>query len=162
MRIIHIQVDDSTDCYRPIYMIQALSCPHAAVKTNRLGNNIGNLSFYIFCIARAPSVTALLVFSRTKWDLFLHHKRMWGGGQQNTVSTRDLQRIRRMAQRTRTRPLCQECKSAKAKCSDYRPCSRCKRIMQGDCKPQADESDTNVRVAIRGRVNRCKISNSTN
>jgi hypothetical protein len=38
-----------------------------------------------------------------------------------------LQRARRMAQRTRAAIACPPCKASKAKCSDYRPCARCKK-----------------------------------
>jgi hypothetical protein len=38
-----------------------------------------------------------------------------------------LQRARRMAQRSRAATACLPCKASKAKCSDYRPCARCKK-----------------------------------
>ncbi len=38
-----------------------------------------------------------------------------------------LQRARRMAQRSRAAAACLPCKTSKARCSDYRPCARCKK-----------------------------------
>ncbi len=46
----------------------------------------------------------------------------------NHVSTRDLQKARRAAQRRRLAPACNRCEVAKAKCSESRPCRRCIRI----------------------------------
>ena len=41
------------------------------------------------------------------------------------VSSKDIQAARRMAQRNRAVLACARCKTAKTRCSDYRPCKRC-------------------------------------
>ena len=41
------------------------------------------------------------------------------------VSSKDLQKARRMAKRIRASVACARCKSAKSKCSDFRPCKHC-------------------------------------
>jgi hypothetical protein len=41
------------------------------------------------------------------------------------VSSRDLQKARRIAKRRRASVACNRCKAAKTKCSDYRPCKQC-------------------------------------
>ena len=43
----------------------------------------------------------------------------------NGVSSKDLQKARRIAKRNRTAVSCLRCKKSKVKCSDYRPCPRC-------------------------------------
>mmetsp|Transcript_42450 Transcript_42450/g.88785 ORF Transcript_42450/g.88785 Transcript_42450/m.88785 type:complete len:315 (-) Transcript_42450:249-1193(-) len=42
------------------------------------------------------------------------------------ISTKDLQKARRNAERKRTSVACARCKVGKTKCSDYRPCKNCK------------------------------------
>ena len=44
---------------------------------------------------------------------------------QNTVCSKDIQLARRNAKRNRAATACARCKSAKVKCSDYRPCKNC-------------------------------------
>ena len=42
-----------------------------------------------------------------------------------TPSSDDLQRARRFAKRTRTAEACSQCRLARTRCDDARPCSRC-------------------------------------
>ena len=42
-----------------------------------------------------------------------------------TVSSKQIQKARQMAKRSRTAVACVRCKAAKSKCSDYRPCKQC-------------------------------------
>ena len=42
------------------------------------------------------------------------------------LSSKDLLKIRRNVQRRRSKSACLRCKSQKIKCSDFRPCSKCK------------------------------------
>jgi hypothetical protein len=42
------------------------------------------------------------------------------------ISTKDLQKARRNAERKRSSVACAPCKAGKTKCSDYRPCKKCK------------------------------------
>ena len=44
-----------------------------------------------------------------------------------------LLRARRLAKRTRAEAACQLCKRSKLKCSDYRPCARCKKSGVATC-----------------------------
>ncbi len=44
-----------------------------------------------------------------------------------------LQRARRMALRSRAAVACLLCKASKARCSDYRPCARCKKTEAEMC-----------------------------
>jgi hypothetical protein len=44
---------------------------------------------------------------------------------QQDVTSRDIQYARQLAKRKRTRVACTQCKIAKLKCSDFRPCKRC-------------------------------------
>jgi hypothetical protein len=46
---------------------------------------------------------------------------------------RRLSRARRMAQRNRAGVACTRCKRGKVKCSDYRPCARCRNQRTNDC-----------------------------
>jgi hypothetical protein len=48
-----------------------------------------------------------------------------------------LSKARRLAQRKRAAAACLPCKSAKTKCSDYRPCSRCIKDEQRCIEPKA-------------------------
>jgi hypothetical protein len=41
------------------------------------------------------------------------------------VSSKELQKARQIAKRNRTSVACARCKTAKSKCTDYRPCKRC-------------------------------------
>ena len=50
----------------------------------------------------------------------------------SSVSSDAIRKARRFALRGRSAMACVPCKERKSKCSDYRPCSRCKRI-QRDC-----------------------------
>ena len=63
------------------------------------------------------------------------------------VSTDDLQKARRNAKRSRAFASCVSCKSARAQCSDYRPCKRCAGFGKGgDC---VDQNETNSKKAYR-------------
>ena len=42
-----------------------------------------------------------------------------------SVSSKQIQKARQMAKRCRTAVACVRCKTAKSKCSDYRPCKQC-------------------------------------
>ena len=42
-----------------------------------------------------------------------------------SVSSKEIQRVRRLAKRVRAALACARCKSFKVKCSDYRPCKQC-------------------------------------
>ena len=42
-----------------------------------------------------------------------------------TVSSKEIQRVRRLAKRVRAAVACARCKSFKVKCNDYRPCKQC-------------------------------------
>ena len=44
-----------------------------------------------------------------------------------SVSSKDIQKARQSAKRSRASLACASCKIAKTKCSDYRPCKRCSR-----------------------------------
>ena len=58
---------------------------------------------------------------------------------ENEVSSKDIQRARRIALRTRSSAACAKCRETKTKCNDYRPCARCKRNGEA-CDPvNADE-----------------------
>ena len=51
------------------------------------------------------------------------------------ISTKDLHRARRNAERKRASVACARCKAGKTKCSDYRPCKKCKHSnLAEDCK----------------------------
>ena len=54
------------------------------------------------------------------------------------VSSKDIQKARRMAKRIRTSVACARCKAAKSKCSECRPCKRC--LFQGSVCQDADQS----------------------
>jgi hypothetical protein len=49
------------------------------------------------------------------------------------VSSKDIQKARRMALRKRAASACEACKTAKSKCNDFRPCSRCIRNDDESC-----------------------------
>jgi hypothetical protein len=51
---------------------------------------------------------------------------------QDLVTSRELQRVRRIAKRSRALNSCVQCKAARAKCNDCRPCTRC-RAKSLDC-----------------------------
>jgi hypothetical protein len=53
------------------------------------------------------------------------------------VSTKDLQKARQNAKRKRTFVACARCKRTKTKCSDYRPCNKCKKS-GADCTNSDD------------------------
>ncbi len=46
------------------------------------------------------------------------------------VSSKDIQKARRVASRSRAALACTPCRLAKLKCNDYRPCKRCKQSNQ--------------------------------
>jgi hypothetical protein len=51
-----------------------------------------------------------------------------------SISTKDLQKARRNAERKRASVACAYCKTGKTKCSDYRPCKKCKESnMTSEC-----------------------------
>jgi hypothetical protein len=56
------------------------------------------------------------------------------------VSTKDLQRARQYAKKKRASVACSRCKNAKTRCSDYRPCSRCKKSGVVDSCTNSDSS----------------------
>ena len=63
------------------------------------------------------------------------------------ISTDDLQKARRNAKRSRAFAACVPCKSARAQCSDYRPCKRCSNSGKGGyC---VDQNETNHKKAYR-------------
>ena len=59
-----------------------------------------------------------------------------------------LSRARRMAKRNRAEQACRPCKEKKAKCSDFRPCSRCMKTNPDAClHPHSDDHPSaNVQV----------------
>ena len=63
---------------------------------------------------------------------------MWNAQEEDLVSSRDLQRVRRMARRSRTLNSCTSCKTARTKCNDFRPCSRCRRLGLACCDKESD------------------------
>ena len=70
--------------------------------------------------------------------------------QSNFVSSRDLQKARRMAQRSRILPACANCEAAKAKCSKARPCRRC--VRNGDeASCMAQELSPEPEVSVHPR-----------
>ena len=58
----------------------------------------------------------------------------WAFPLHNEVSSKDIQRARRIALRTRSSAACAKCRETKTKCNDYRPCARCKRNGE-TCEP---------------------------
>ena len=59
---------------------------------------------------------------------------------QEVVSSRDMQRARKMAQRSRTLSACEACKTAKTRCNDFRPCCRCRRLRIPSCLVQTADN----------------------
>jgi hypothetical protein len=59
-----------------------------------------------------------------------------------------LQRARRMAQRSRAASACLSCKASKARCSDYRPCARCKKA--GGTGVCTDPQKEQPKVSLNG------------
>ena len=53
------------------------------------------------------------------------------------VTTAALQKVRRMAQRTRAVNACTNCKKMRSKCTGYFPCPRCKKLSR-DCLPNVE------------------------
>jgi hypothetical protein len=64
----------------------------------------------------------------------------------NGVSSDDIQKARQRAKRTRVTAACTRCKSAKIRCSDYRPCKHCVGSNKGDecVESNEEESESNV------------------
>jgi hypothetical protein len=54
---------------------------------------------------------------------------------------RQLILARRMATRTRAGAACTSCKARKSKCSDYRPCARCRDLRLGECSTRNSAFD---------------------
>jgi hypothetical protein len=65
------------------------------------------------------------------------------------VDSAQLLRLRRLAKRSRAEAACQLCKASKLRCSDYRPCARCKKVGANSCM-DLTASATSVPHAIRG------------
>ena len=57
---------------------------------------------------------------------------------------RQFVRAQRLAKRTRAATACVPCKAKKARCSDYRPCARCKRSTTELCVDSEDASPQNM------------------
>jgi hypothetical protein len=64
----------------------------------------------------------------------------------NGVSSDDIQKARQRAKRTRVTAACTRCKSAKIRCSDYRPCKHCVDSNKGDecVESNEEESESNA------------------
>ena len=60
-------------------------------------------------------------------------------GARDLEEERMLLRAQRLAKRTRAAAACLPCKAKKARCSDYRPCARCKRNTTDACRDNDDE-----------------------
>jgi hypothetical protein len=59
---------------------------------------------------------------------------------QNGASSQDINHARRVALRTRSSVACNQCRAAKARCNDYRPCGRCIQNGEADaCKVELRE-----------------------
>ena len=65
---------------------------------------------------------------------------MDSGNYTSDVSTKDLQKARQYAKRKRVAVACTRCKGAKTRCSDYRPCSQCKK----SCLADSCDGDSSV------------------
>ena len=52
------------------------------------------------------------------------------------VSYKAIQKARQMAKRTRAAVACARCKSAKLRCSDFRPCKQCSKLRMDCCATQ--------------------------
>ena len=63
-----------------------------------------------------------------------------------TVSSKQIQKARQMAKRSRTAVACVRCKAAKSKCSDYRPCKQC--VNSNSCCTEASESKSASNTSI--------------
>jgi hypothetical protein len=69
----------------------------------------------------------------------VEHSKMLG------PSSKEIQKARRSAKRTRTSVACARCKNAKIKCSEYRPCKQCKLSMDGkSCSDVRDREHQNL------------------
>ncbi len=55
-------------------------------------------------------------------------------------------RARRMAQRSRAAAACLPCKANKSKCSDFRPCTRCKRLRTKVCADPHSELSAGTKM----------------
>jgi hypothetical protein len=82
------------------------------------------------------------------------------------VSAKDIQKARRMALRKRAASACESCKSAKSKCNDYRPCSRCVRNDNNETCVPSSQSESEIRhgaapVVTGALVNSQDISAAT-
>jgi hypothetical protein len=79
---------------------------------------------------------------------------------QSGVTSKDIQRARRAALRTRSSIACAQCREAKTKCNDYRPCSRCKHNGDADnCR--SDQSQYQVhKSSVRNTIDAAANSHS--
>jgi hypothetical protein len=68
--------------------------------------------------------------------------------QQNihSPSTALLLRLRRLAKRSRAEVACQLCKASKLRCSDYRPCARCKKVGPELCRDVRSSAQSTSRA----------------
>ena len=66
-------------------------------------------------------------------------------GERKKEERRRLVLARRLALRTRAGAACAPCKSRKAKCSDYRPCARCRNLRPEDCVPYSEDMEASSR-----------------
>ncbi len=74
-----------------------------------------------------------------------------------TVDSALLLRARRLAKRSRAETACQLCKASKLRCSDYRPCARCKKVgaeicMDPPASAQSKPSTISVSASDRSRT----------
>ena len=70
-----------------------------------------------------------------------------------------LLRARRMAQRSRAATACLPCKANKSRCSDYRPCARCKKIGTIVCTNPQPESIAEIEARPNeGATSNCAFS----
>ena len=75
------------------------------------------------------------------------------------VTSKSIQRARRVALRQRSMYACLPCKQAKTKCVDSRPCSRCKRKLQGEyCFEDTKQIGQSKRNCIEGANEQYKLS----
>ena len=78
----------------------------------------------------------------------------------STLDNALLLRARRMATRRRAGVACLPCKARKARCSDYRPCSRCKQSGQDHCL-DSEQSDLDQTIPTPNSTDRFALSLSS-